>query len=495
MMDGARSSPPRFILDGQVIEADVAPTTTLLQYLRETLGRTGTKEGCAEGDCGACTVVIGEPGDEGVRYRAINSCIRFVPTLDGREVITSESLADAAGCLHPVQQAMVNAHASQCGFCTPGFVMSLFALYLNNPTADRVAVVDALSGNLCRCTGYRPIIDAGLAMQSLPETGAWSRAQSQSAERVAALRAIQREDTLEMSAAPGYAAPTTLAELARRYAEAPAALLLAGGTDVGLWVTKQFRDLPPLLYIGAVRDLSAVTEQAGQLEIGAAVSLTEAFEAIVARYPTLAEVANRFASPPVRNSGTLCGNIANGSPIGDSMPVLIALGATVRLRHGESERVIPLEDLYLGYQKKSLAPGELVVSVLLPLPSADDPVKVATYKISKRYEQDISAVCAAFAMRVQAGVVVDARICFGGVGPTPMRARRVEAALIGQPFSEVVCEAARRHFSEDFQPISDMRASAAYRQTVASNLLRRFYLEISGQGMPLMVHSLQLHTA
>lgn len=481
---------PRFILDGELIEANAPPTTTVLQYLRESLGRSGSKEGCAEGDCGACTVVLGEPKPGGVRYSAINSCIRFLPTIDGCEVVTTESLIAPDGSLHPVQQALVNAHASQCGFCTPGFVMSLFALYLNDPEPDREAVLDALSGNLCRCTGYRPIIEAGLAMHRLAEPSVWSRRASQSEAIQSRLAQIQRDGALEMAASPGYAAPVELADLAERYRAAPDALLLAGGTDVGLWVTKQYRSLPPLLYIGDVRELKGVVERDGWLEIGAAVRLTDAFSAIVGHYPCLHELAQRFASPPVRNSGTLCGNIANGSPIGDSMPVLIALGATVRLRRGTEERSLPLEALYLGYQKKALLPGEFVVSVSVPLPKPAETQHVASYKISKRFEQDISCVCAAFAVRIEEGRVESARIAYGGVGATPVRARRVEGALIGQPWDESTCNRARALFAEDFQPISDMRASASYRITVAANLLYRFFLESIGQVEPLSVREL-----
>ena len=484
----------RFILDGEVIEArDVPPTRTLLQFLRDDLRRTGTKEGCAEGDCGACTVVVGElrPGG-GIDYRAVNSCIRFLPTFDGREVVTVESLRDPkvhAGehgeeGLHPVQRAMVDCHASQCGFCTPGFVMSLFALYLKAGATDRDAVVDALAGNLCRCTGYRPIIDAGCRMHDYPEPARWSRTDAQSPAREQALRAIARWPG-DIERLPGFRAPQGLDELARLYAAHPDSLLLAGSTDVGLWVTKHMRDLPPLLYLGEVAELKVLREHAddnaGTLEIGAAVPLAEACEAIVARYPMLAELANRFASPPIRNSGTLVGNVANGSPIGDSMPILIALGASVLLRKGEAVRTLALEDLYLGYQKKAVQPGEFVQAVRVPLPvptrAAAGERFIATYKISKRFDQDISAVCAAMVMDVKDGVITAARIAYGGMAAIPQRARHTEAMLAGRPWSEVSMAAAASALATDYQPIADMRASARYRLIVAGNLLRRFYRE------------------
>ncbi len=468
-----------FILDGKTIEVnDIPPTTTLLQYLRESLGRSGTKEGCAEGDCGACTVVVGEPANGSIAYRAVNSCIRFLPTLDGKEVVTVESLRAAAGDLHPVQQAMVDCHGSQCGFCTPGFVMSLFGLYLNQPAATRDEVIDALAGNLCRCTGYRPIVDAGCKMNDYPPPAHWSRDDAQSAARRERLQSIQRKDSLALGTPAGFLAPQTLAELASAYAAAPGSLLLAGSTDIGLWVTKQMRELPPIIYLGEVAELKTIRETGGMLEIGAAVRLTEAYDAIVKHYPMLAELGNRFASPPIRNAGTLCGNLANGSPIGDSMPVLIALGASVELRCGDRTRTLPLEKLYLGYQKKDLAAGEFLTAVRIPLPQPG--CTVASYKIAKRYDQDISAVCGGYALTISDGMVTAARIAYGGMAAIPQRAARTETALIGQPWNEATVAAAMQQIAADYTPLSDMRASAAYRLQVAANLLQRFYLEHSG---------------
>jgi xanthine dehydrogenase small subunit len=476
----------RFILDGDAVEArDVTPTTTLLQYLRDKLGRTGTKEGCAEGDCGACTVVVGELGADRIDYRAVNSCIRFLPTLDGKEVVTVESLRAPDGGMHPVQQALVDCHGSQCGFCTPGFVMSLFAVYLNQAPASRAEIVDALAGNLCRCTGYRPIIDAGCRMHEYPPPARWSRDEAQSTARRARLQSIQRRTSLSVEATPGFRAPLTLAELAHAYAAAPDSLLLAGSTDIGLWVTKQLRELPPIIYLGEVAELKQMRETGGALEIGAAVRLTEAYAAIVRHYPMLDEIGNRFASPPIRNAGTLCGNIANGSPIGDSMPFLITLGASVELRCAEQTRTLPLEALYLGYQKKALAPGEFVTAVRIPLPHAG--CTVASYKISKRFDQDISAVCGAYALSLRDGKVTAARIAYGGMAAIPQRALRTEAALVGQPWSEATIERALLRMAEDYTPLSDMRASGGYRMQVAGNLLKRFYYEHSGVGFPSRV--------
>ena len=473
----------RFILDGRtVVVPDPVPTTTLLAYLRQSCGQTGTKEGCAEGDCGACTVVLGEPESGRIAYRAINSCIRFLPTLDGKEVVTVNGLKGPAGELHPVQQAMVDCDASQCGFCTPGFVMSLFALYLSGTPPKRGAVIDALAGNLCRCTGYRPIIEAGLRMHGYPAPQRWNPTEAQSAERQQRLAALRRADSLS---APGFAAPRTLDEFASAYEARPDSLILAGATDIGLWVTKQMRELPPLLYLGEVAELKFVRESGGALQIGAAVPLTESWDAIVARWPALAEMANRFASPPIRNSGTLCGNIANGSPIGDSMPALIALGASVDLRRGARRRSLPLEQLYLGYQKKALDAGEFVASVSVPLPHAGQ--RIASYKIAKRIDQDISAVCSAYALDVKDGEIVAARIAHGGMAAVPKRAQHAEAALAGKPWSLDTFRAAGAALASDYSPIGDMRASAAYRLQVARNLLLRFFHEHAGARIPTRV--------
>lgn len=482
----------RFVLDGQTVTvADVAPTMTLLDYLREQAGRRGTKEGCAEGDCGACTVVLGElsPDGSAVDYRAVNSCIRFLPTIDGRELVTVESLRDG-DTLHPVQQAIVDAHGSQCGFCTPGFVMSLLALYLATPDAapTRERVIAALAGNLCRCTGYRPLIDAGCRMHQYPTPARWSAADADRAERVQALLALRRDQGLSL---PGFQAPRTLKQLREALAAQPQALLLAGGTDIGLWVTKLLRDLPPMVYLGDVAELRTIdTDADGCLRIGAAVSHTDAWAAIVARYPMLDELAQRFASPPVRNAGTLCGNLANGSPIGDAMPALIALGATIELHHHSgTTRCLPLDAFYLGYQQKDLAPGEFVAAVYVPAPQPAQ--RIASYKLSKRIEQDISAVCVGINLTLDAdAVIVDARIAFGGMAATPQRAIATEAQLIGQTLSVASFDAAAAALATDFQPLSDLRASSAYRLRAAGNLLRRFALEQTQAATPLRTHAL-----
>ncbi|WP_334190347.1 xanthine dehydrogenase small subunit [Noviherbaspirillum sp.] len=452
-----------------------APTRTVLQHLREDLHCTGTKEGCAEGDCGACTVVVGELRDDRLALKTVNSCIQFMPTLDGKALFTVEDVRPRGAALHPVQQAMVECHGSQCGFCTPGFVMSLWGLYLNHEDGaappQRKQIDAALSGNLCRCTGYRPIIDAARRMFELPpvslDTGAIADA----------LRPLQRDRALRYDyEGCRFDAPRSLDEALSMRADRPDACLLAGSTDVGLWVTKQMRDLDDFIYLGEVAEQKAVTRSARQLEIGAGVSLEDAYRAMSELYPAeLADMWQRFASLPVRNAGTLGGNIANGSPIGDSMPWLIALGAEVVLRSRTGERVLPLEDFYLGYQKKDLRQDELVTAIRVPLPQ--DGLRFRTYKLAKRYDQDISAVCAAFGITLEGDRIATCRIAFGGMASTPKRALLAEAAMLGRPWDESTLDAAAAMLEQDYSPLTDMRASAAYRMTVAKNLLRRFWFE------------------
>jgi xanthine dehydrogenase small subunit len=471
----AQTDTIRFVLDGKVIELDnVDPTRTVLQYLREDLHRTGTKEGCAEGDCGACTVVLAEldrSGDD-VNLKAVNSCIQFLPTLDGKELITVESLGDG-GNLHPVQQAMVDSHGSQCGFCTPGFVMSLYALYESTDDPTRREVDDALAGNLCRCTGYRPIVAAAQNMHRL-------RSSSTSGHNAELLKALQHEETLNTTqSGRSFLAPTSADELARLMAANPDATLLAGGTDVGLWVTKQHRELKTVIYTGRVAELKKTEVNATHIEIGAAVTLSDAMIVIVEHFPDLEELFVRFASPPIRNAGTLGGNIANGSPIGDSMPALMVAGASLVLCRGRSRREVALEDFYLAYQQNDLRPNEFIETIRIPLPEAG--IVLRSHKLSKRFDQDISAVCSAYRLQLDGERVASFRMACGGMAATIKRAANCEAAIVGQQWNEATIASASQALADDFEPISDMRASAAYRLRATQNLLRRFYLETRGE--------------
>ena len=475
----------RFILDGEVIElTDVDPTRTVLQFLREDLRRTGTKEGCAEGDCGACTVVLAELSRDGsdVEVRAINSCIQFLPTLDGKELITVESLSED-GELHPVQQAMVDHHGSQCGFCTPGFVMSLFALYKTHKHPTRRDIDDALAGNLCRCTGYRPIVDAAEAMYEAEAGEDWLRQpfakQSVPGERIRALQALQRDQVARMAAdGRQFFAPTSSDEFAALLAALPDATVLAGGTDIGLWVTKQHRELDTVVYTGRVAQMRALQVSATHIEIGAAVSLTDAMATIIEHYPDLDDLFWRFASPPIRNAGTLGGNIANGSPIGDTMPALMVAGTTLVLRRGRSKREVPLDGFYLDYQVKDLRPSEFIESIRIPLPK--DGVVLRSHKLSKRFDQDISAVCTAYRLELDGEEVASFRMACGGLATTVKRAINCEAAIDGKVWDATTIARGAEALAMDFTPISDMRASAAYRLRATQNLLRRFFLETRG---------------
>jgi len=481
----------RFVLDGRVIElSDVDPTRTVLQFLREDLRRTGTKEGCAEGDCGACTVVIGELDDDGstLRLRAINSCIRFLATLDGKELFTVESLRGADGSLHPVQQAMVDCHGSQCGFCTPGFVMSLFALFKNRHRPGRIEIDDALAGNLCRCTGYRPIVAAASRMYELADPGDqdWLRrphgahGEAAPGSRVDRLRSLRRgESTAVGNGSRRLYAPRRAAELAGLLAENPGACLLAGGTDVGLWVTKQLREFDTVIYTGDVEELKRVDTVPGGIQIGAAVTLADAIPVILGSYPELGEMFLRFASPPIRNAATLGGNVANGSPIGDSMPALLALDSVLTLQSAAGTRELPLSEFYLGYRKTALRQGEFLARIRIPGRDARDLVRC--YKVSKRFDQDISAVCGAFRLRLDGARIVEARAAYGGMAAVPARAPTCESELAGADFDDQAVGRAMRALAEDFQPISDMRASRDYRLRVAQNLLQRLYLDHAGR--------------
>jgi xanthine dehydrogenase small subunit len=472
----------RFLLNGEpVVVTGHSPQTTLLEYLRDERRLTGTKEGCAEGDCGACTVVLAQldPQAGALTWQPINACIRLLPSVAGKAVFTVESLAGADGALHPAQQAMVDCHGSQCGFCTPGFTMSLFGLYKNAQRPARAAIEDALSGNLCRCTGYRPIVAAAQSMADAPAPVDWRGPGTDDAALRAALAALANPRPMAYTGAGStWHAPRTVDQLAATLAAHPSARIVAGATDVGLWVTKHLRDLGDIVYVGDVAELHTITTSATHLEIGAAASLASAFARLDMHWPELHEAWVRFASVPIRNSGTLGGNVANGSPIGDSMPALIALGASVVLRRGDVERELPLEALYLAYQKTAMRPGEFVARIRIPLRTPG--LLLRAYKISKRFDQDISAVFVWFALVVADGIVATARIGCGGVAAIPSRAPATEGTLAGRRWDDATAEAAALALQAEFAPIGDMRASAAYRRTVLGNLLRRMRIETSG---------------
>ena len=470
------SKPIRFIRRGELVTlANVPPTRTLLQVLREDLNCTGTKEGCNEGDCGACTVVLGEKSGNQIKYSAVNSCIRMAHSIDGMALWTVEDIAQKDGSLHPAQKALVECHGSQCGFCTPGFVMSLFGMYQNRvchgETVTREQAQEDLSGNLCRCTGYRPILDAAQAMAALPAVAVDETDLLQKLKQT-----IDKTRGLEPDLA--YISPKALPELLRMRATYPKAQIVAGCTDVGLWVNKMHMDFAQVLDVTQVRELRRVENYRHHLAIGAAVSLTDAFAALVKDRPQLHTFATRFAGLPVRNSGTLGGNVANGSPIGDSMPLLIALGANVVLMSQRGHREMRLEDFYTGYRKNVLAADEVLAWIKVPKLVPVEFLRV--YKISKRFDDDISAVCLAIRLHLKNGLVASISIGAGGVAATPVRAVKTEAALQGQPWTLETVQRAQATLQGEFQPISDMRASAAYRSHLLGSLLQRFWLESQG---------------
>ena len=469
-----------FLLNGElVVVPEISPTTTVLNYLREEKSCKGTKEGCAEGDCGACTVVLAELDNKSIKMKSVNACIQFVPTLQGKAVFTVEYLRQNTGKLHPVQQAMVDCHGSQCGFCTPGFVMSLWAVYNEHQSEqsrpERAEVRSALTGNLCRCTGYRPILDAADAMFELPKvTFDWNTLKAE-------LEKLQDCDPSESGgldikvANEQFFAPKSLNQLLKLRATYPEATILAGGTDVGLWINKQFKELPIIIYLGDVAELKQCEHSENGLKIGAGVTLTDAYAAVSAIYPEMDQLWERFASQPIRNIGTLGGNVANGSPIGDSMPALIAAGASVVLSSIRGNREMPLEDLYLDYMKKDMATDEIVTAIRLPQPAAEQMFRC--YKLSKRHDSDISAVFAAFSVQLDKNKVTYCKIAFGGMAATPKRAVETEHYLLGKTWDEATVKQAMQQLDQDFTPLSDMRASEQNRMHLAMNLLYRFYLE------------------
>ncbi|HSU98885.1 MAG TPA: xanthine dehydrogenase small subunit, partial [Roseiarcus sp.] len=480
-----------FRFRGQDVELRrFSPRATVLDWLREEMGAKGTKEGCAEGDCGACTVVLARLKAGRLAYEPFNACILLLGQLDGAELITIEDLA-SGGELHPLQQAMVDAHASQCGFCTPGIVMSLFAAYHSGQPLRYEELCDQLAGNLCRCTGYRPIIAAALQASA---GQAPDRFAVTSEERGAALaRLDDHPDVFVGDEAAFFAAPASLDSLAALYARFPDATLVGGATDVGLWITKHLRDLQRMIWLGRVKGLDAIGEAAdGALSLGAALTLEDAKPLLGAIHPDLSELLRRFGSKQVRASGTVGGNIANGSPIGDLAPALIALEGRVVLRKGDKTRALPLEDFFIAYGKQDRSPGEFVLAVEAPRLASHQHYRA--FKVSKRFDEDISAVMLAVRIDVDRGRIVRARIACGGMAATPKRAESAERALVGARLDAPPSwSAAGAALSKDFTPLTDMRATAAYRQTVAANLLKKALMELSGAGAPTRIG--MLHAA
>ncbi len=466
-----------FIRNGKVeILEGVKPTDTLLDYLRLKEANYGTKEGCNEGDCGACSVVLGREVDGEMHYRAVNSCIYFVGMLDGQELISVEDLSAKGEALHPVQAAMVKHHASQCGFCTPGFVMALFALYHGEDKPSRDGVAEQLAGNLCRCTGYRPIVDAAVEVCDDRMVDKFDERMQETAKLIANM---PKQDLFIGNGKRFFAAPKSIISLAKLYQRHPEATIVAGGTDVGLWVTKRLMDLPKVIYIGNVSGLDHILEDDLCLNLGAAVTYSDAEIQIGNIDSDIADTLRRIGSKQVRASGTVGGNIANGSPIGDMPPILLALGASIILQKGNEERMLALGSFFIDYGKQNIEQGEFLKEIQIPKLKQNEYFRC--YKISKRFDQDISAVMAAFQFTIIDGVIKSCRLAFGGMAATPKRAFATEHALKDMTLDEFAEGQVEEMLDQDFSPLSDMRASAEYRMLVSKNLLTKALTEISDE--------------
>ncbi len=453
-----------FLLNGETVHVEVTdPTSTLLDWLRETQGLTGTKEGCNEGDCGACTVMVSDIGPDGIDHRALNSCILFLPQLHGKSVRTVEGVAASAEKLHPVQQAMIDHHGSQCGFCTPGIIMSMATAHAGGRTDHD----DVLAGNLCRCTGYAPIIRAAQSAEGTAVPG-WVTEDAAVLAELAAGQAVAGDE---------FYIPATTDELADWCLKHPYGRLVGGATDLALWVTKGLKTLGPVCFLSGCSDLKSIEATAEGLRIGAAVTLNRLQTAIAPRHPDFAEMIRRYGSVQVRNAATIGGNIANGSPIGDGPPALIALGARLTLRRGDERREIPLADIFIDYGKQDRQPGEFVESIFIP--KQNDRLKC--FKLTKRFDQDISAVCGCVNVHLDNGKVTCCSIAYGGMAGIPKHASHAEDALLGQPWTRASIEAAMAALEQDFTPLTDMRASDRYRMNAAKNMLLRYYLEDVGE--------------
>ncbi len=474
----------RFLLnDEPVTVRDTPADTTILDYLRKNVTseierRTGTKEGCCSGDCGACTVVVGEHEQDRMKYRTMNGCITLLPSLHGKQLITVEDLADGDE-LHPVQEALVAHHASQCGYCTPGIVMSLFALHHESPDSQ-VDAMEALGGNLCRCTGYRPIMEAAKSLQGQkPDDQFVTREKT----TISILKDLSNNDTV---GSDDFIIPKSEDELAGYLEKNPQSRLLAGGTDLGLEVTQLLKRMPQLVYLGNVPELQQIDVTDHELTIGAAATYRQIEPVLSYYFSEFGDMLERLGSQQIRNHGTLGGNIGNASPIGDTPPVLLALDACIELRKGKSIRVLPLAQFFLDYKKTALQPGEYISKVRIPL--GQNTLKV--YKLSKRYGDDISTILAAINIQVDShGVVVQARVAFGGMAAIPKRATNCENVLVGEPLNSAALDRAKTAIQSEFNPLSDVRASSDYRLQAACNLLERYVLETRGEPVRILTHA------
>jgi len=451
------------------------PNETLLNYVRLKLKKTGTKEGCAEGGCGACTVVLGELKNNNIIYKAINSCISFVPSLEGKQLILVEDLVKKNGTLHPVQDAMIKYHGSQCGFCTPGFVMSLFAMYKNFSSYNNERIHDSISGNLCRCTGYRPIVDAAKSLNNV------SRLDQFYNNRKKTLKLLKKIDSKNLSFKNGnkkYFSPKNINQLKKIIKENPNSIFLSGGTDLSLQVTKERKEINNIISLNSIKELKFIKEKNGNIEVGASTSLKE-FELFIKKYyPDFNLILKRYGSDQIRNVGTIAGNIVTASPIGDTLPLLLSLDAKIVLQKISNKKVLPLKKFFISYRKTRLKKGEFIHSIIIPIFKKNI---FKAYKISKRVDDDISTVCASFNLEIINNKIKNVKIAYGGMAPIPKRAINCEKTLVNSSLSEESFNKAMKKLERDFAPIDDMRASKSYRMEIAKNLLIKCFLEIKNR--------------
>tara|TARA_Y100000817_G_C16849592_1_gene541499 strand:+ start:721 stop:2157 length:1437 start_codon:yes stop_codon:yes gene_type:complete len=462
-----------FIFNNKIIKiSNPDSNETILNFVRQKLKKPGTKEGCAEGGCGACTIVLGELIDNNIKYKAINACIAFLPTLNGKQLILVEDLISSEGKLHPVQKAMVKFHGSQCGFCTPGFVMSMFAMYKNNKYFDDEIINDSIAGNLCRCTGYRPIIDAAKSLNNKSDNDQFTKDKR---KIINLLKKIKIKNIAIENENKKYFAPKKVIELKKLLKKIPEAKLLSGGTDLSLEVTKNRNELNKIIYLNAIKELDFIKKKNNELEIGAGTSLIKFEKYIKKYYPDFNNILKRYGSVQIRNVGTIAGNIATASPIGDTLPLLLSLDAKVIIDGTKGKEIISLNNFFVSYRKTKLKKGQFIYSVKIPIYKKNI---FKAYKISKRYDDDISSVCGSFNIEIDKKRIKKIKIAYGGMSAVPKRAKNVEKILINSNFSEKTINKAINNLSRDFKPIDDMRASKSYRMEVAKNLLVKCFLEV-----------------